>query len=510
MTNGQIIRKLLTSTGFYWRQFFVFLLFAAAIGIGFLVWQNQNKTEAAFQLTEDVVTSSIEQVKINIQITAHGRITTDDHKDLSRYLKILPDAYEISLPATDMLGVYIDNLQVVMHLPQAVRPDQIRQRIIAIHGAEDSYRSYMLDRQTLVYEVNAVPPQGSVTVIADLPKDILDPSLDKKLVYFFSQIPAKSYIVLSIVLPLVTLIILIFMIARRRQDQFFYVSRKIITAPPFDSAPAVVGALMDGQLGAREIAATIIDLAVRGYLFITYHQDGIFSFGKRKSLDLENLPELREFERVLLSKIFEPDHYKSTREDVEMRVGRHIFSRKIAQVYLNIYNEATRDGFFVKNPAVVHLWWKYTGIILFFIGLASFILAAFFAPDPKFTLFFWVGEIGVASVIIRLSGLMPVRSVTGTTALRQWLEFGHYLSLAKPIEAGTNIMDKFCQLLPYAIVFGKESEWTRRFMKENFNKPDWYESDEQVVTLDRFVAGLFPIIDYVGGALHRSHEPTVE
>lgn len=509
MSTWDIIKVLFKNANFYWRKFFVFLLITVAVAGGVVLWQNQNKTEAAVLFSQTNLQTYTSEVNLDIEVRADGQILANG-KDFSKYLKILPESYEIRILALDAPGVYIQNFQAQIHLPQAVRKDQIYQRIIAIHGAEQSYRSYLLDAKTLVYQVDDVPSQGQVTLIANLPKNILTPSLGKRLVYGLGQISAKSYIIVSIISPLLTLIVMIFMVVRRRQDQIFHLSQKISNVPPTNSPPAVVGVLIDGQVGAREIAATIIDLAVRGYLFITYHQNGQFTFGKRKSINLENLPELREYERILLSKIFELGHYKSTREDVDIRVGRHIFSRKIAQVYLNIYNEATALGFFVKNPVQVHLRWKYTGIALFFAGLLGFGLAAIYSPDPKFTLFFWAGEMAAASVIIWLSGLMPTRSVTGTIALRRWLEFRNYFQLNRRIEAGANVMNKFCQLLPYALVFGLESEWARRFLKDNFTRPDWYDSEDQVVTLERFVDGLYPIIEYVGGALHKSHEPTVE
>ncbi len=509
MSTWDIIKALFRGANFYWRKFFVLFLVVGAGTIGYYTWAAQNKTEAALQFTEAPISTTTSQVTMDVQVQANGKVLVDG-KDFSKYLKILPDSYEISILALDEPGIYIQTFQAQIHLPEAVREDQIHQRIIAIHGAERSYQTYMQDAKTLVYVVNAVPSQGQVTIIADLPKSILTPSLAKRFIYNLTQIPVKSYLIVSIVLPLVTMIVMIFMVARRRQDQIFHLSKKITNAAPTDSPPAVVGALIDGQVGEREIAATIIDLAVRGYLFITYHEDRRFAFGKRKSMNVENLTELREFERILLSKIFEAKAYKSTCEDVEMRVGRHIFSRKIAQVYLNVYNEATALGFFVKNPVKVHLHWKYAGIALFFAGLGGFILAAVFSPDPKYTLFFWAGEMAAATVIVWLSGLMPARSVTGTATLRKWLEFRNYLKLNQPIEAGTNLMDRFCRLLPFAMVFGLEAEWARRYLKETFAKPDWYESEDQVITLERFVAGLYPMIDYISCSLAKSHEPTVE
>ena len=515
MTTWEIIQRLLGGASFYWRKFFVFLLLCSVLTGGYWLWHGQSKTSAAYQFADLGDVGVVDQQTLDVVVTPNGHVLTQK-KNLTGSLKILQDAYsgapyayEISFLALDSPGFFLDNFKVIIHLPEDVTPDQVAQRVYAVHGIE-SHREYMQDTQTMVYEASNIDAGASYTVVADLPKNILEPTPDKKFVYTLAQIPAKTYLAIAIILPLLTMIVLTVMIIRRRQDQIFYLSDKIINHPPNDVPPAIVGALMDGRVGAREIAATLIDLAQRGYLYINYHYDGTYSFGKRKSLNLEFMPELSEYERILLSKIFLPEQYKSTGDDVQMRIGRHIFSKKIAQVYLNIYNEATKRGYFIQNPMIIHLYWRYTGIVAFFFSLIGFFYTAFWGPDPKYTLFLWIGQMAASTVIIWLSGFMPVRSVTGTTVLRQWLQFKHYLTLSRRIEGGATIQDQFNKMLPYAIVFGVEPEWTRRFMSETFYKPDWYESDKQVITLEAFVEELFPMINYVGESLDKSHEPTVE
>ena len=507
MSTWEVIRRLLGSTTIYWRKFFVFMLFAVTLGGGYL-WYSHNFVDASFDLPGVAQGDFLDQRKVDIYLTENGRIIAEN-QNLSKSLKILPNSYEVSILALDSPGAFISEFQAVIHLPADVAQNQIEQRVYAVHGV-GSHGEYMQDARTLVYTATNIEPIASYTIVAQLPKNILTPPLGKRLLFTLSQLSVKAYLIIAILLPVITIIILTIMVIRRRQDQIFYSSDKIVNRPPNDTPPAVVGALNDGRVGAREIAATLIDLACRGFILINKHNDGTFSFGKRKSLNVEFLPELREFERILLSKIFEPEHYKSTGADVDMRIGRHIFSKKIAQVYLNIYNEAIKLGYFTKNPITVHLRWRFTGIGLFFLGLLGFFNTAFFSDESPFFLLLWVSAMGAASAMIWLSGLMPARSVTGTTNLRQWLQFKQYLKLSRQIEGGAVLEDQFNKMLPYAIVFGVEAEWARRYLNERFTKPDWYESEEIVVTLEAFVGGLFPIISYVGHGLDKSHEPTVE
>jgi hypothetical protein len=510
MTTWEVLQRLMLGANIYWRKFFIFLILVVTVSSGYLLWNHQKRTLASSAVANPTSSNEgyVDNETLDVVVSDNGQVLTPT-KNISDSLKILPGKYEISIIALDSPGVEIGDFKAEIHLPASATQSQISQRVYAVHGV-GSNQAYLSDPQTLVYEASDIDTGATLTLVADLPLNILNPPLTKKVGYFLSQIPAQTYAVMAIILPIITYIILILMVVRRRQDQFFYTSKKIISLPPSNSPPAVVGALMDGRVGSREIAATLIDLATRGYLFINQHENGTFSFGKRKSLNLETLPELHEYERILLSKIFEPDQYKSTDEDVQARIGRHIFSKKIAQVYLNIYDEAIKLGYFVKNPVTIHLYWRYTGIVFLFMSFLGFGYTAIWGADPKYLLFSWASQMVAAAVIIKISDMMPVRSVVGTTTLRQWLQFKKYLELDQSIEGGAVLSETFNKMLPYAIVFGIEAEWTKRFMNENYTKPDWYESDLPVITLENFVGELFPIISYVGDSLDKSHEPTVE
>ena len=508
MTTWQLTKKLLGGSGFYWRPFLAWTMMFIAIGAGYSLWQGQSQSQASTLFSNSDNNGYIDQVNLDVVVKPNGQVLANG-KDVSQTLKVLPGYDEISIVAINKPNEPIGNFTAQIHLPQAVDPSQLKTIMYAVHGV-DSYSSQVVDGQTLLYTAQNIAMGATVTVVADFPQNAVTLPIAKQLYFNLSQVSVKYYLIIAFCLPIITLLIMFFMVIRRRQDRFFYLSSKIINRPPNATAPAVVGALLDGHVGSREIAATLIDLACRGYLFITHHADNSFSFGKRKTLALEKLPELHEYERILLTKIFEPEQYKSTNRDVEARVGRHIFSRKIAEVYLNIYNEATNLGYFAKNPVKVHLWWRYTGVMAFFLGIAGFFYTAFYAPDPKYVLFFWVGQMAAAIVIIVLSGMMPARSVTGTANLRQWLQFRQYLNLNRDIEGGSGLVDLFTRYLPYALVLGIEADWTKRFRDQTFAKPDWYESDEPALSIEYFAGQLFPLVGYIGDILDRSHEPTVE
>jgi hypothetical protein len=502
-----LIKEILHGVNFYWKKFIILSIFFLLIMAGLWYWQNQTKSEAYFVFSNEPQFQTIAEQNYDIQVKKNGKVLVNG-KDATKDLKIYKDYYQVQVMLVDSPGSYIDRITATMTLPKDVSEDQIKQIVYAVHGV-GSYDSKMIDSHTLFYEADNVSSQSTVSIAAQLPKSILKPSIFKQLSYWIRNIPANEYTLIAGILPLISLFVMLFMIIKRRKDQIISLRAEPVAELPSPIPPAIAGVLVDGQVSAREIAATLIDLANRGYIFIV-QRDNYFTFGKRKSINLEDLPELRSFEHILLGKIFNPGDYKSTKADVEMRVGHHIFSRKIAQVFLEIYNEATNMGYFIKNPASVHRRWRYTGIVLFFFGLLGFIQSALWAPDPKFTLIFWVGEMMAASVITKLSGLMPARSASGSRALDHWMAFRKYLKMNKPIEGGATIEDRFNKLLPYAIVYGVEDEWAKRFMDTTFAKPDWYEAINDVSSLELFIGGLYPLINFVGQILAGSHDPTVE
>lgn len=505
MNRWQVLRVLIKEVGFYRKKLLFFsLILVVALGLYF-VWRGSRKgeVEASIDLPQTEA-SYLNQVEAEIEVTKDGQVFIDGKKN-NQALKFLPDYDELSISVFNGPGYFISSFKGWIHLPST---DNVRQLIYATHGV-GSTEYFVIDKQTIFYQATDISPSAILRLVAYLPKGMVQPTLIQRLKLTFEEFPIKIWLYVVFILPLAAIGIMVFMIVKRRSGRVFFV-RSTLTKPPSKDPPAVVGVLVDGQVGAREIAATLIDLARRKYIFIIKKGRGNFSFGKRKSGDFEGMKELASYEKALLGKIFLGSSFRSTLDEVELRIGRHIFSRRIAQFYLDIYNQATRDGYFVKNPAKIHLAYKYLGITLFFASFLGFLAGALTGADPKFGLLFWVGGMAAAAMIIKLSPFMPARSNIGNQILEEWLAFRHYLVSQDNLSCQDVLQGKFEEYLPFAIALGAEVEWARRFADEPFSKPDWYDTDESTVTLNSFVGQFFPLIGYVAENLARSHEPTVE
>ncbi len=507
MQGWEFFRTIFKEVGVYRRQliFFSFLIIAGLI-INYY-WQKHTSAQVINEPSSTAALNNSLSNNLAVSVTKNGQVYINGEKN-NQVLKFYDDYDELRILVYDKPGRFIDNFQAKIELPGPTKPSEIRQIVYAVHGAGES-RAYMDNEKTLIYEVNNISPYAMVTIVAHLPKGLVTLSVVQKMTFQIQRLPLRIWFNVAIILPLLTIIFMVFMILQRRSGQIFK-DKSVLDRPPDDLSLAIVGVLIDGNIGAREIAATLIDLARRGYLLIINKGEGEFSFGIRKGTNFESVQGLNSAERALLSKIFLPKAFKSTTDDIQMRIGRHIFSRKIAKFYLDTYNQATQLGFFVKNPGKVHLAYKYVGIGLFFISFICFLINAAVGADPKFSLVFWVGGMAAAAVTINLSPYMPARSPRGTQELKKWLAFRNYFSSSRKILAKEVIQSKFEEYLPYAIVFGVETDWMRLFAEEPFVKPGWYESQERVETIESFAGQFFPLIGYVAKDLAKSHEPTVE
>ncbi len=506
MTTWKFLKMIGREVGVYKRKL---LFFSLLIGLGIAVyfaWQNWGAVQASIQYGAKIPIKAENQILMDVKVSENGEIYINEQKKKG-LIKYYQEYDELRILVFDNPGEFIAYFQATVHLPEPVSQDQIQPIIYAVHGVGFK-RADLVDPQTIIYEATDISPQATLSIVANLPKGLVQPNFLQKIEYFLTNLPVKNWLMLAIILPSIVLIIMVFMLLKQRLGLIFSFKERL-DIPPEGVSPAVAGVLIDGTCGAREVAATLIDLGRRGYISIINKGKGRFSFGMRKGGDISTMPSLQPFERALLEKIFLPKGYRSTLEDVEMRIGRHIFSRRIAQFYLEIYNQATRDGYFIKNPARIHLIYKVLGVILFFICFGFFLLGAGVGADPKYGLLFWVGGMVAALVMIRIAPFMPARSSRGNQALKKWLGFRKYLrKRARKLDDTTE--RKFEAYLPYAIVMGSEVEWLKRFGHQRFRQPDWYDTSEWGVTLEGFANQLFPLIGYVAHNLARAHEPSVE
>jgi uncharacterized membrane protein YgcG len=233
-----------------------------------------------------------------------------------------------------------------------------------------------------------------------------------------------------------------------------------------------MGTLTDETADPRDVTATIIDLAVRGYLRI----EEVAPPGARGGGDWNlrvlsgPLAGLAPYERELLDSLF------AGRTVVMLSAIKTTFSQAMARVQVKLYTEVTTLGWFRDSPDAVRSRWALAGVGIGALGgVVTFILAA----ATSWALV-GVSIIALGILVLALSRRAPARTAAGTAVLAQSLGFKRYLETAEAnqlrFEEGE---DLFSRYLPFAIVFGVAERWAGIFEQlarqgRTVAEPTWY------------------------------------
>jgi uncharacterized membrane protein len=235
--------------------------------------------------------------------------------------------------------------------------------------------------------------------------------------------------------------------------------------PPKDLTPAELGALVDERVDQRDIVATVVDLAVRGYLRIEETvEDGWFRDTTTTTFErlLPSRAELRPHEREVLAGLFEKGK-RVTLKDLENK-----FHERLDPIRKHVYEELVEAGYFKRSPQTVRRMWTLFGVMTGFISLPFAISTGNLAA----------GVAGVASgvILIGFARLMPARTRAG---MHEWYAAKGFEEFLGRTE-GDRLRElevepsKFEAFLPFAMALGVAEQWGRAFEGLLKQPPQWY------------------------------------
>jgi len=495
--------------GIYPRKLFFFALVVFLGIIGFRFYSSsasQVKADKIFASPADNINMSgnSNDYYLELDLKDDGSVYIGNKK-APEGVKILSNRDELRYIILDQPQSYFESAEIIVNLPKKLNRLVEDPEIIAVHGAVPWGALLLEDGKRIVYKATNVGSSATITITAAFPKGYFNFPASKVVGYKINSIPAIAWLVGGAVFPPIALLVFLYMFFKSNRSVLNKKIRGLVEVPPGNLPPAIVNALVFGRVGPHTIVSTLVDLAQRGYIDI-YNRDNDFVI-YRKTTTPKQDAHLRTFEKVLLEKIFLPMQKKVGSFDVEARISRHLFSRKIAIFYLDVYGEASSLGYFAELPARVHLKYRLFGILTFFLGLAGYLLFAIFAPDPKTILFFWISAIFLGILIVNLAPKLTVFTQRGKVMREKWLQFRNFLSEEEFFRGDKEIFEVY---LPYAIALGVEAEWAARFAKESYEKPDWYDYAGRVEGVEGFVKSFLPVVDFIGESLNLSSEPLVK
>jgi uncharacterized membrane protein len=249
-----------------------------------------------------------------------------------------------------------------------------------------------------------------------------------------------------------------------------------LTEPPTDLPPAVVGTLLDEQADLRDIMSTIIDLAHRGYIVIEEEQqEGLFGIGRSSSFTFKRtdkaIDDLRSFERRIINGVFSSDKMERTLESM-----RNSFYAVIPSLQSDLYEELVSANLFTAKPTTTRAFWGGIGSILlvlaFIVGVGAFSLVEGISP-ALICIPFAIGLTGIMALIVGQH--MPAKTRKGAEDAAKWNAFREYLVNLDKYDSAEKAAANFDDYLPYAVAFGVDRAWMRRFSQvENVPIPTWY------------------------------------
>ncbi|HYK96975.1 MAG TPA: DUF2207 domain-containing protein, partial [Candidatus Acidoferrales bacterium] len=226
--------------------------------------------------------------------------------------------------------------------------------------------------------------------------------------------------------------------------------------PPDKMRPAQIGVIVDEHADTLDVTASIVDLAVRGYLTITeIPKQGLF--GSRDwelARTQKDEADLLPYERTILDGIFD------TGTSVKLSALRRHFYTTLAQAERELYSDAVQRGWFPADPARVRMTYAIVGVG--FVILAGALLFGLGSIAGG-------GLVGVAALVpaaalIAVSPVMPRKSKDGAELARRAAGFRRYMEVAETDRQKFAEKEHlFTDYLPYAIVFRCVDQWAKAF-----------------------------------------------
>ena len=247
--------------------------------------------------------------------------------------------------------------------------------------------------------------------------------------------------------------------------------------PPEGLTPAEVGTLVDGSPDMRDLTATLVDLAVRGYLKIEERDRGGLAglFGGTEWVLHRTRPatewrELHAHERGFLNGVFS----RGAVSERELSDLEEVFYKNLPGIRSGIFDRLLGLGFWTSRPDSVRNAWLGVGLAVTVLATFGFAALAGWLSLSRQTAV--VAGILTGLPVVVFAFVMPARTTKGVRALEEVLGFQEFLErvesdrFRRMIESPAD----FERYLPHALALGVERRWAKAFEDIYTEPPDWY------------------------------------
>lgn len=263
--------------------------------------------------------------------------------------------------------------------------------------------------------------------------------------------------------------------------------------PPKSVPPAEARVIFNGRTGARTWAATIIDLAMRGYVTIAEdvpqkRDKGVKGFSA--SMEYVMTPtnkesiELLPYEKHFLEVIFPSDSGKHRSFSTRAVTGSLSSVREFNWAMIGIQEELTAETAADTKAYVEGRSYQKSMNVrnMFSACILAALLGLWFISNHQLNTDFSIYAVMVLAFIIVTAILVhktffSIKYTAAGKNLRAHLfAFRRYLKTATRDHDRELAPEKFEKYLPYAIIFSVNENWVRAFANVRMNPPAWYQS----------------------------------
>lgn len=291
-------------------------------------------------------------------------------------------------------------------------------------------------------------------------------------------------------IPLIALVVMWWLWYTRGRDPRL---RPIVPqyAPPEGMTPAELGTLVDNSSDMRDITATLVDLAVRGYVLIEEKKTDQL-FGLMSSTDylftLRKSPagnDLRPHEQGLLRAIFGVNPQPGA--IVEMSSLKNRFYKHLPGIRSQIFERLIAGEHYLRRPDNVRKAYLIAGLLLGgLVGWGGSFLNESMGMAGTSAI---VAGVLTAAVICGFGLVMPVRTARGAQVLEHALGFEEFLERVEGdrFDRVVKTPELFEKYLPFAMALGVDQNWAKAFEDIYREPPEWFRGSQ----LTGFHSGAF-------------------
>lgn len=230
-----------------------------------------------------------------------------------------------------------------------------------------------------------------------------------------------------------------------------------------------------------DITATLVDLAVRGYVHITeIKEEHLFGLANSTDYQIDIIRKRSDWKDLKPHEISYLDALgqaaPSDAYSVKVSELRNRFYKFLPEIKNAIYDRLTEANYYRERPDSAKA--KGFGLAVFvgfLLGIPMFLSSAqqwTFVSQPALIF----AAVLSTAILLVFAQLMPARTIEGARAREATLGFKEFLSRVeedryKRMITSPELFEKY---LPFAMAFGVEENWANAFKDIYREPPQWY------------------------------------